>query len=151
MKKRNLIPFLLSFAFGLTMILYSAGHISASAGHRAATFHSAGNISCPAEPGHDRISSFNNCPAQRNSQCPAINTCPGQDAALSAGRCPAYKNGYRSSDNQKMTKNQPRHICPGSRCPYGSLEKKPRSAYIFIFKPAPEDMKQGKSVDEIRI
>ena len=151
MKKRNLIPFLLSFAFGLSMVLYSAGHISASAGHRAAAFHSAGNTSCPAKPEYDRINSLKNCPAQRNAQCPVINTRPGQDAALSAGRCPAYKKGYRSSDNQKMIKNRPRHISPGSGCPNRVLEKKQRSAYIFILEPAPGDMKQGTSVDEIRI
>jgi len=151
MKKRNLIPFLLSFAFGLSIVLYSAGHISAAAGQRADISHSAGSIYCPADPGHKQLNALKNCPAQQSNRSPVINTCPGQDAAVSADHCPAFKKGYRSPENQKINKNRSWYMSPGSRCPYPSLEKKQRSAYIFILEPATEDMKQGKSVDEIRI
>ncbi len=152
MKKRNFISFTVSVAFGLSMILFAFSQISATPGHPVhALYPVKKNVNpagCPIYQAQNQVANRQRCPALKDINCPGLGGCPGMNPA---GKCPVFQRDQLQINKKVMIRFQTRMLNSGTNCPYGSLEKRHRSAYIFTLYPIFDHLERGKYSHEIRI
>lgn len=146
MRKQRFLVFLLSAAFGLSMIFYASNRLTAAMG-QAPAGQELNQQCCPYYQGSNLSGS--------GSMCPLIQKygriCPGLNGAASAGECPALRQQRDGAHKTAGTNYRIYLLRDGSGGPLLILKSQSHSSYILILTPFTKGPHQGKSTHAVRI